>query len=136
MLIWQNCFLSVHSDNTTKPSKPNEKIFVTSLYVKGLSENLSNILKPFNVKIAPRNINDLSHFFKSAKDPTPKLDTAHVVYNIPCIKLYSKLYIGTTKRPLKTRIQEHKKDVYNPPENGQPLLKTHGARIMNSILIK
>ena len=89
--------------------------------MKGLSEKLSSIVKPFNVKIAPRNINDLSHFPKSAKYPTPKLDTAYV-YNIPCIDCTAN-YIGTTKRPLKTRIQEHKKDVYNPPEKWTALTK-------------
>ena len=64
---------------------------------------MSGILKPFNVKIAPRNINDLSHLFKSAKDPIPLLDTADAVYNIPCSDCTA-TYIGTTKRSLKTRI--------------------------------
>ena len=74
---------------------------------------MSGILQPFNIKIAPRNINDLSHLFKSAKDPIPLLDT--IQYNIPCSDCTA-TYIGTTKRPLKTRIHEHQKDVYNPPE--------------------
>ena len=71
------------------------------------------------MKIAPRNNNNLSHFFKSTKDPIPKLDTANVVYNIPCSDFTAAL-IGTTKRPTKywNIIHAHKKDVYNPPENG------------------
>ena len=76
-------------------------------YVQGLSEKLSGILKPFNIKIAPRNENDFSHFFKSSTDQINKLDTADVVYNISCTGCTAS-YIGTTKRPLKTRITEHK----------------------------
>ena len=117
---------SSHSYTRTNKQKQNSasqtQKYVSLPYVKGLSEKLSSILKPFNVKIAPRNTNDLSHLFKSAKDPTPKLETAHVVYNIPCIDCTAN-YIGTTKRPLKNRIQEHKKDVYNPPEKWTALTK-------------
>ena len=91
-------------------------------YIKGLSEKLSGILKPFNVKIAPRYFNNLPHFSKSAKGPTPKLGTAQVVYNIPCI-YFTVNYIGTTKRLLTTRIQEHKKDIYNPLEKWNALTK-------------
>ena len=74
------------------------------------------------INISPLNINELSHLFKSAKDPIPLLDAADVVYNIPCS--YCKaIYIGTTERPLKTRIHEHKKYVYNPPEKWTALTK-------------
>ena len=78
-------------------------------YVQGLSGKVSGILKPFNIKITPRNSNGLSHFFKSTKDPISKLDTANVVYNIPCSDCTA-AYVGTSKRPLKTRIHEHTKD--------------------------
>ena len=84
-------------------------------YVQGLSKKLSGFLKPFNIKIVPGNENYLSNFFKSAKDHIAKLDTADVVYNILCTGCTAS-YIGTTKRPLKTRISEHKKDVFNPPD--------------------
>ena len=72
-------------------------------YVKGLSVKLTGILKPFNVTIAPRNTNDLLCFFKLAKDPIPKNDTADVVYNNPCSGCTA-TYSGTIKRPLITRI--------------------------------
>ena len=88
-------------------------------YVQGLSEKLSGILKPFNIKIASRNVNNISRFLKPAKDRISKHDSADVVYNIPC----TATYIGTTKRPLKTRIHEHKRDVYNPPDKWSALTK-------------
>ena len=58
--------------------------YVPLPYVQGVSERLLGILKPFNIKIAPRNTNGLSKLFKSIKDPMSNLDTANVVYNIPC----------------------------------------------------
>ena len=83
---------------------------------------MSSILKPFDIKIAPRNINDLSHLFKSAKDPISLFDIADFVYNIPC-SACTATYIGITKRPLKTRIHEHQKDVYHPSEKWTALTK-------------
>ena len=77
---------------------------------------------PFNIKIAPRNTNGLSHLFKSTNDPISKLDTANVVYNIPCSDCTAG-YILTTKRPLKTRIHEHTKDVYKPPKKWTAVTK-------------
>ena len=86
--------------------------YVSLPYVQGLSEKLAAILNPFNITIISRNSNDLSRIFKTTKDSIPKLNTANVVYNIPCTDCTA-CYIGTTKRPLKNRILEHKKDVYN-----------------------
>ena len=74
------------------------------------------------MKIASRNVNNLSRFFKPTKDRISKLDTADVVYNIPCTDCTA-TYIGTTKRPLKTRIHDHKRDVYNPPDKWIALTK-------------
>ena len=103
---------TTHSNLTGQTPK-----YVPLSYVHGLSKKLSGILKPFNIKIASRNTNGLSHLCKSTKDPISKLDTANVVYNIPCSDCIA-AYIGTGKRPLKTRIHEHTKDVYNPRKNG------------------
>ena len=91
-------------------------------YVQDLSEKLSAILKPFNIKTVSRNTNDLSRIFKTTKDTIPKLETAKVVYNNPCADCTAS-YRGTIKRPLKTRISEHKKDVYNPPDKCTALTK-------------
>ena len=96
--------------------------YVSLPYVQGLSEKLAAILNPFSIKIVSRNSNDLSRIFKTTKDPIPKLNTANVVYNIPCTDC-TVCYIGTTKRPLKNRILEHKKDVYNPPDKWTALTK-------------
>ena len=96
--------------------------YVSLPYVQGLFQNLSVILKPFNIKIVSRNTNDLSRIFKTTKDTISKLETANVIYNISCANCTAS-YIGTSKRPLKTRILEHKKDVYKPPDKWTALTK-------------
>ena len=96
--------------------------YVSLPYVQGLSEKISAILKHFNNKIVSRNTNDLSRILETTKDTIHKLETANVVYNIPCADCTAS-YIGTTKRTLKTRILEHKKDVYNPPDKWTALTK-------------
>ena len=78
---------------TTTKTRASPK-YMSLPYVQSLSEKLSGILKPFDINIAPRNVNNLSHFFKPTKDRISKLDTADVVYNI----LYTDCtatYIGT-----------------------------------------
>ena len=57
-------------------------------YVQGLSEKSSGIFKYFNIKIASRNVNNISRFFETTKDRILKLDTADVVYKIPCTIAY------------------------------------------------
>ena len=108
-----------HSTNAGTHTSPK---FMPLPYIHGLSEKLSGFLKPFNIRIASRNVDDLSHFFKSTKDRISKMDTADVSYNIPCSDCTA-TYIGTTKRPLKTRLHEHKMDVYNPPDKWTALTK-------------
>ena len=48
--------------NTQPPPK-----YMSLPYVQGLSEKLSGILKPFNIKIASRNVNSLSRFLNQQK---------------------------------------------------------------------
>ena len=96
--------------------------YVSLPYVQGLSEKLSGILKSFSIKIASRDVNNLSRFFKPTKYRLSEIDTADVVYNIPCTDCTA-TYICTTKRPLKTRIHEHKRDVCNPPDKWTALTK-------------
>ena len=109
------------SQSTATNTQPHPK-YKSLPYVQGLSEKLSGILKPFNIKIASRNVNNLSRFFKPTKVRISKLDTADVVYNIPCTDCEA-TYIGTIKRRFKTRIHEHKRDVYNPPDKWTALTK-------------
>ena len=98
--VIKNRINHLHKKNTCThhPSEGNTNTYTTHIhsagrnpkyiplpYVQGLSEKPSGILKPFDIKIAPRIENDLSNFFKSSKDHIVKLDTANVVYEV-CTK--------------------------------------------------
>ena len=54
--------------------------------------------------------------------PPSVAKTVSLGKNIPCADCTA-CYIGTTKRPLKNRILEHKKDVHNPPDKWTVLTK-------------
>ena len=74
--------IAAGQSTATNTQPPPE--YMSTPYVQDLSEKLSGILQPINIKIASRNVNNLFRFFKPTKDRVSKLDTADVVYNIPC----------------------------------------------------
>lgn len=100
-----------NNDDTMEP-----KIYKSITYIPGISEriNRSNIFDTNKYKIAFRTYNTLNRLFSKTKDKTKKLDMSNVVYKIPCkgndnINC-NKVYVGTTKNKLKTRIAGHKSD--------------------------
>lgn len=92
-------------------------------YVKGLSQSVSRTLRPYNVSCVFKNVNDLSHIYSSLKDKTSLPFTSNVVYKIPCGGCQSS-YIGQTGRWLKTRLNEHDKNV-NRKEKEHTALTKH-----------
>ena len=92
--------------------------FQSIVYVKGLSEILSNILKKFDIssRITFSVSNTLNKIFTRLKDKTPKLHHFNVIYKIPCLGC-NLIYIGTTGQLLKNRISCHKSDVKPPIKN-------------------
>lgn len=79
-------------------------------YVKGLSQSVSRVLRPFNVSCVFKNVNDLSHLYSQLKDKTPLTLNSNVVYRIPCGGCEAS-YIGQTERWLKTWVKEHDNNV-------------------------
>jgi hypothetical protein len=79
------------------------------LYIKGLSEKVSKMLKHDNdnLKIAFRNHNN-NNLFTKLKDKTVDLIKTNVIYAIPCTTNNCKaIYTGLTTTNLKTRISNH-----------------------------
>lgn len=72
-------------------------------------QKLSNIFKEFNVHTLPLVEKSLNSIIKLGKDKTDKWDQTNVVYKFDCSNC-SAIYIGQTKRSLKTRITEHMKN--------------------------
>lgn len=91
-----------------KVEKTNQIIkYVPLPYVKGLSEGINNILKPYKFQVAHKNQNKLSFLKTTLKDKVPKNKQTHVIYQIQC-KDCEGVYIGQTLQHLSSRINGHK----------------------------
>ena len=79
-------------------------------YIKGLTEPLKRILKPYDIRVTTKPLRTLEQIFPSTKDRPPPEDQTNVVYQINCSDC-SWSYIGETGRAFKTRRREHERNV-------------------------
>ena len=79
-------------------------------YIQGTTEKITRILKRYGITTAVRPCTTLRQQLVHPKDKVDKEENGDVVYKIPC-KMCEQSYIGETGRQLKTRVEEHKKDV-------------------------
>ena len=87
--------------------KDQNKGMVVLPYVAGVSEKLARIFKKRQVSTAMRPHTTLKGLLVHPKD---KSDPKEGVYRIDCGGC-DKVYVGETKRALKTRVGEHRKEV-------------------------
>ena len=80
--------------------------FVSAPYIKGVSEKVSRLLQPYNIKLASRSNNTLRKKLCNLKDKLPKTSIRNAVYKIDCSECPA-TYIGETSRNTETRIAEH-----------------------------
>ena len=71
-----------------------------------MSEDIRRICRGHNIKVAFRSSRTLQSMLSSVKDKVPTEMQLGVVYKIPCS--CGKVYLGKTRRKLKTRLKEHK----------------------------
>lgn len=88
----------------------NNKIVLP--YVKHLNPEIQKILKNHNINLINKTSNKLNSIIRLGKDTLDAYDKCDSVYKIECEKCDA-AYIGQSSRQLKTRINEHKKDVKN-----------------------
>lgn len=81
-------------------------------FVDGLTQNLNRIAKKFDLQVISQNEYKVNKLLRPTKDPVQFNYKSNVVYSIPC-KDCTGVYIGQTKRYIKTRIEEHEKGVAN-----------------------
>lgn len=106
--------------NTNKTiDHANNKIYKTSTFVPGLSNRMKHSKMYDNEKfqIAFTYNNTVQQIFSNTKSKIDKFEKSDVVYKIPCngdgSHVCNKVYVGTTKSRLKTRICAHKSNVKN-----------------------
>ena len=101
--------------NTHRPittTEANDNTTLTTIasipYIKGISENISRILQPFNIRVAHKPITTLRQLLTNIKDRDEPRNRQGAVYKINCSDCHAS-YIGETGRNLATRLTEHKR---------------------------
>ncbi len=84
-------------------------------YVEGVSERVDRVLKKYDIATAMRPHTTLRCLLVHPKDKMEAEEQGELVYQIPC-KNCPSTYTGETGRLFKTRLEEHKKDVENVPQ--------------------
>ena len=79
-------------------------------YVKNVTERVKRILQDHNIMVAVKPLNTIRSMISKPKDRLDDLKKTGVIYQIPCADC-STVYIGETKRSLKTRVSEHERCV-------------------------
>ncbi|KYN15994.1 hypothetical protein ALC57_11760 [Trachymyrmex cornetzi] len=101
-----------HKNNKNNDLSDSQiKKFVTLPYVSNITEKLKHLYKKYNINVAYKPTNSLSQFIKTVKDKLNKNENNHLVYKMKCLNCENS-YVGRTKRKLKTRIKEHRADIY------------------------
>jgi len=88
--------------------QPSTRICIP--YIKGIGEQIRKICNKEDIQVTFRSRRTLRTILTKVKPSWPDTDIKGVVYRIPC-KDCDETYIGETGRTLKTRLQEHKRDV-------------------------
>ncbi|XP_025833283.1 uncharacterized protein LOC112905332 [Agrilus planipennis] len=98
---------ALHPKRTVpETSQPPPVGFASLPYIKTVTDRIGKLLKRHNIVTSFKPTQLLRTLIRSAKDPRDPLTPAGV-YRIPCS--CGGVYIGTTKRSIKTRIAEHER---------------------------
>jgi len=98
----------------TSNEQTNERKCMSIPYIKGISEKVASVLNN-DYMVGYRCLNTLGRFIKVQKDKNTLLDNNNVIYKI-CCRDCDASYVGQTKRKLKTRINEHSKNIKLDPQ--------------------
>ena len=101
-----------------KPRRPTDSVkFFTCLpYIHGTTDKIQRVLNDVGVKVATRPFVTIGKSFPSLKDPLDVNEITDIIYQGLCHDCPF-VYIGQTKRDLKSRLSEHKRAIkYQRPE--------------------
>ena len=86
--------------------------------MKGISEKISRVYRLLGIQTTFSSRNTLRKSLTKVKGSPGMMDVKGVVCSIPCAE-GSVIYIGETRRTLKVRMEEHKREVKSKdPKNG------------------
>ena len=101
---------NTHRPTTTTEANDNATLTTTATipFIKGISEKISRILQPFNIRVAHKPMITLRQLLTNIKDKDEPRNRQGAVYKINCSDCHAP-YIGETSRNLTTRLTEHKR---------------------------
>ena len=98
------------------PSIDNPFIYISSSFVEGLTYSLGKIFKKYFIKLAPNSSrNKVKNLIGTIKDKTETIEKSGI-YSVICQNC-DEVYIGQTRRSVKTRWSEHYKSIYSKTLN-------------------
>jgi hypothetical protein len=102
--------------------EPETTKYISLPFAPPLTNKLDNELRKFGFKVAYNNNGKLSDLLGTAKDKIIDDNEKSGIYEIKCSSCDA-IYIGQTKRKLKTRYKEHLEDVKKAVNDEKPLAK-------------
>ena len=107
---YPECITSVQRKLDTRIEDNNQKLTTVSLpYVKGLAERIQKIYSPYDIRTVLTSGLTLWRYLFWVKPQMEFNMIKNCVYSIPCS--CGKIYKVETGRPLKIRLEEHRKAV-------------------------
>ena len=107
--------LQQRKDNPSSQSQ--FKSFICLPYIRGITDKIQRVVNKIGIRVAMKPYNTIGRFLPSLKDPLKDHEKSCLVYQVPCLDCDS-IYIGQTKRDLKSRLDEHKRAIKNQlPQN-------------------
>ena len=100
----------IERNNYTRPNDSSNHSYTTTAtipYIRGTSETIARILRPYNIRVAHKPIFTLRRLLTNVKGKDKPEDRPGAVYKIHCSDCQA-TYIGETGRNLTTRLTEHK----------------------------
>jgi len=93
-------------------------------FIPNVTEKFKNIANFLQSKLAVFSLHKLGRVIRAQKDTLPVGHNKNVVYKLSC-KHCNMVYIGQTKRRLKTRIEEHRKDITKKTTSNLSVISEH-----------
>ena len=98
--------------------KRGHEAWVTIPYIRGLSENIKNILKEHGVTVFYKPQNTLRQQLVKVKDKQPVDKRSNLVYGITCGgEGCTEIYVGETLQSIRARLKQHQRPNSNPAQN-------------------
>ena len=115
-------FFEIKEKKTPASDKTEKKIIVFP-YIKNVSETVASAIDKNQFIIGYKCLNRLNGIIKRHKDREPTEANNNVIYKINCNDC-DVTYVGQTKRKLRTRVNEHRKNI-NGDAAGYSVITEH-----------